>query len=76
MLNEGLYIYSLDNDMIFNPITLTEEIVPGVIQLILDLYSVALFASLYKLMFVYSSTFWLSYSWRILPLSIKFFILN
>jgi len=30
--NEGLHIYSLDDDMIFDPISLTEEITPGAVQ--------------------------------------------
>ncbi len=30
--NEGLHIYSLDEDLIFDPISLTEEITPGAVQ--------------------------------------------
>eukprot|EP00554_Chaetoceros_debilis_P002082 CAMPEP_0194084746 /NCGR_PEP_ID=MMETSP0149-20130528/14765_1 /TAXON_ID=122233 /ORGANISM="Chaetoceros debilis, Strain MM31A-1" /LENGTH=901 /DNA_ID=CAMNT_0038767491 /DNA_START=99 /DNA_END=2804 /DNA_ORIENTATION=+ len=30
--NEGLHVYSLDDDMIFDPIALTEEITPGAVQ--------------------------------------------
>jgi len=35
--NEGLHIYSLDDDMIFDPISLTEEITPG--SVLSNLYS-------------------------------------
>jgi len=47
--NEGLHIYSLDDDMIFDPISLTEEITPSAVQsnLISGNYSVALLISLH-----------------------------
>jgi periodic tryptophan protein 2 len=47
--NEGLHVYSLDDDMIFDPIALTEEITPGSVQSNLRSgnYSVALLISLH-----------------------------
>jgi periodic tryptophan protein 2 len=47
--NEGLHIYSLDEEMIFDPIALTEEITPGAVQSNLRSgnYSVALLISLH-----------------------------
>lgn len=30
--NEGLHVYSLDDDMIFDPVSLTEEITPGAVR--------------------------------------------
>ena len=47
--NEGLHIYSLDDDMIFDPISLTEEITPGAVQsnLISGNHGVALLISLH-----------------------------
>lgn len=46
---EGLHIYSLDDEMIFDPISLTEEITPGAVQsnLSAENYSVALLISLH-----------------------------
>jgi len=47
--NEGLHVYSLDDDMIFDPISLTEDITPGAVQSNLQAgkYSVALLMSLH-----------------------------
>jgi periodic tryptophan protein 2 len=47
--NEGLHVYSLDDDMIFDPIALTEEITPGSVQSNLRSgnHSVALLISLH-----------------------------
>lgn len=47
--NEGLHIYSLDDEMIFDPISLTEEITPGAVQIHLSTgnYAVALIMSLH-----------------------------
>jgi periodic tryptophan protein 2 len=47
--NEGLHIYSLDDDMIFDPIALTEDITPGAVQtnLMSGNYGVALLISLH-----------------------------
>jgi periodic tryptophan protein 2 len=47
--NEGLHIYSLDDDMIFDPISLTEEITPGAVHSNLRSgnHSVALLISLH-----------------------------
>jgi len=47
--NEGLHVYSLDDDMIFDPISLTEEITPGAVRSNLrnGKHSVALLVSLH-----------------------------
>ena len=47
--NEGLHIYSIDDDMIFDPIALTEDITPGAVQanLMSGKYGVALLISLH-----------------------------
>lgn len=47
--NEGLHIYSLDEDLVFDPISLTEEITPGAVQSNLRSgnFSVALLISLH-----------------------------
>jgi periodic tryptophan protein 2 len=47
--NEGLHIYSLEDEMIFDPISLTEEITPGAVQirLLTGDYSVSLIMSLH-----------------------------
>jgi periodic tryptophan protein 2 len=47
--NEGLHVYSLDDDMIFDPISLTEEITPSAVRSNLknEKYSVALLVSLH-----------------------------
>ncbi len=47
--NEGLHVYSLDDDMIFDPISLTEEITPGAVQsnLLAGNHNIALLISLH-----------------------------
>jgi periodic tryptophan protein 2 len=47
--NEGLHVYSLDDDMIFDPISLTEEITPGAVRANLRTgkHSIALLISLH-----------------------------
>lgn len=47
--NEGLHIYSLDDEMIFDPISLTEEITPGAVQIHLSMgnHATALIMSLH-----------------------------
>jgi len=47
--NEGLHVYSLDDDMVFDPISLTEAITPGAVQMKLNSgdHAIALLMSLH-----------------------------